>query len=88
PQDVQGEAWDYPDYFFARRVDRLERHAPTEPMLNEAVALIRRPQRPLIVCGGGVKYSQAEEALRRFAERCHLPIAETQAGKGALSSAH
>ncbi|EIY3429152.1 3D-(3,5/4)-trihydroxycyclohexane-1,2-dione acylhydrolase (decyclizing) [Salmonella enterica subsp. enterica serovar Reading] len=88
PQDVQGEAWDYPDYFFARRVYRLERHAPTEPMLNEAVALIRRHQRPLIVCGGGVKYSQAEEALLRFAERCHLPIAETQAGKGALSSAH
>ncbi|MBJ3471192.1 3D-(3,5/4)-trihydroxycyclohexane-1,2-dione acylhydrolase (decyclizing), partial [Salmonella enterica subsp. enterica serovar Corvallis] len=67
---------------------RLARHAPTEPMLNEAVALIRRHQRPLIVCGGGVKYSQAEEALLRFAERCHLPIAETQAGKGALSSAH
>ncbi len=74
--------------FFARRVYRLERHAPTEPMLNEAVALIRRHQRPLIVCGGGVKYSQAEEALLRFAERCHLPIAETRAGKGALSSAH
>ena len=88
PQDVQGEAWDYPDYFFVRRVHRIERHAPTEPMLNDAVALILRHQRPLIICGGGVKYSQAEEALLHFAEQYHLPIAETQAGKGALSSAH
>ncbi|EFG1804817.1 3D-(3,5/4)-trihydroxycyclohexane-1,2-dione acylhydrolase (decyclizing) [Escherichia coli] len=88
PQDVQGEAWDYPDYFFARRVYRLERHVPTELMLNDAVALILRHQRPIIICGGGVKYSQSEQELLRFAEQYHLPIAETQAGKGALSSAH
>ncbi|MGI7008373.1 3D-(3,5/4)-trihydroxycyclohexane-1,2-dione acylhydrolase (decyclizing) [Citrobacter braakii] len=86
PQDVQGEAYDYPDYFFKRRVYRLERHAPTAAMLAEAIEVIRQHKRPMIICGGGVKYSQAESALLDFAQRFGLPIAETQAGKGALSS--
>lgn len=88
PQDVQGEAYDYPESFFAKRVFRLERHAPTAPMLVDALALVATRQRPLIICGGGVKYSQAEQALLQFAERFQLPIAETQAGKGALASEH
>lgn len=88
PQDVQGEAWDYPDYFFTRRVYRLERQLPTPGMLADAGKLLTGKRRPLIICGGGVKYSQAEEALLRFAERFHLPVAETQAGKGALASDH
>lgn len=88
PQDVQGEAYDYPESFFAKRVFRLERHAPTAPMLADALALVATRQRPLIICGGGVKYSQAEQALLQFAERFQLPIAETQAGKGALASEH
>ncbi|GAA3580558.1 3D-(3,5/4)-trihydroxycyclohexane-1,2-dione acylhydrolase (decyclizing) [Gibbsiella greigii] len=88
PQDVQGEAYDYPESFFAKRVFRLERHAPTVPMLADALTLVATRQRPLIICGGGVKYSQAEQALLQFAERFQLPIAETQAGKGALASEH
>ncbi|HBT4924954.1 3D-(3,5/4)-trihydroxycyclohexane-1,2-dione acylhydrolase (decyclizing) [Klebsiella pneumoniae] len=88
PQDVQGEAYDYPEYFFARRVWRLERQSPTDAMLADAEALIKSKRCPLIVCGGGVKYSQAELALLQFAEKFNLPVAETQAGKGAISSEH
>lgn len=88
PQDVQGEAWDYPDYFFNRRVHRLERMQPTDAMLSDAVALLKSKTRPLIVCGGGVKYSAAGQALLAFAEKWQLPIAETQAGKGTLSAEH
>ena len=88
PQDVQGEAWDYPNYFFTKRVHRIERQAPTDPMLVDAERLLSGKRRPLIICGGGVKYSQAEQALLKFAERFHLPVAETQAGKGAIASSH
>lgn len=88
PQDVQGEAWDWPEYFFVKRVHRLERFAPTEGMLQDAFRMINSRKKPLIVCGGGVKYSQATEALLQFAERFNIPVAETQAGKGSFSSGH
>lgn len=88
PQDVQGEAYDYPDYFFAKRIHCLERTAPTKIMLDKALKLMTGKRKPLIVCGGGVKYSQAENELINFAERFKLPIAETQAGKGAIPSSH
>ncbi|GAB3392255.1 3D-(3,5/4)-trihydroxycyclohexane-1,2-dione acylhydrolase (decyclizing) [Azotobacter armeniacus] len=88
PQDVQGEAYDYPDYFFARRVHRLDRRPATEAMLADAVALLQGKRKPLLICGGGVKYSGAAEALQRFAERFAIPFAETQAGKSAIVSAH
>lgn len=88
PQDVQGEAWDYPDYFFAKRLHRIERIAPSEAMLEDAIRLLAGKRRPLIICGGGVKYSQAEVALLQLAERFHLPVAETQAGKGIIASDH
>ncbi len=77
-----------PDYFsLAGSVLSV---TPTEPDAERVVVRwIRRHQRPLIVCGGGVKYLQAEEALLRFAERRHLPTAgKTRAGKGAPVSAH
>ncbi|SER34021.1 3D-(3,5/4)-trihydroxycyclohexane-1,2-dione acylhydrolase (decyclizing) [Azotobacter beijerinckii] len=88
PQDVQGEAYDYPDYFFAKRVHRLDRRPATEAMLADAVALLKGKRKPLLICGGGVKYSGAAEALQRFAERFAIPFAETQAGKSAIVSAH
>ncbi|MEM6161231.1 3D-(3,5/4)-trihydroxycyclohexane-1,2-dione acylhydrolase (decyclizing) [Erwinia sp. P6884] len=88
PQDVQGEAWDYPDYFFQKRVHILDRRLPTQAQLAAALKLIAGKRKPLIVCGGGVKYSGAGEALRDFAERHHIPFAETQAGKGTLLSDH
>ena len=88
PQDVQGEAYDYPDYFFQKRVHRLERRLPTEGQLADALALIAGKKKPMIICGGGVKYSGAGDALRTFAERYSIPFAETQAGKGTIVSDH
>ncbi|MCL7705911.1 thiamine pyrophosphate-binding protein, partial [Enterobacter kobei] len=88
PQDVQGEAWDYPLSFFARRVHHIERRPPDPQRLAQARALIARKRRPLVVCGGGVRYSGAHEAFREFVETLQLPFAETQAGKGALVSDH
>ncbi|RKR54272.1 3D-(3,5/4)-trihydroxycyclohexane-1,2-dione acylhydrolase (decyclizing) [Yokenella regensburgei] len=88
PQDVQGEAWDYPLSFFARRVHHIERRPPDATRLEQARALIARKRRPLVVCGGGVRYSGAHQALQQFVEKYHLPFAETQAGKGALVSDH
>lgn len=88
PQDVQGEAWDFPDYFFQKRVHRLDRRLPTAPQLEDALQLIATRRKPLIICGGGVKYSEAGQALRDFAERYNIPFAETQAGKGTITSDH
>ncbi|MDQ7915496.1 3D-(3,5/4)-trihydroxycyclohexane-1,2-dione acylhydrolase (decyclizing) [Pseudomonas sp. 102515] len=88
PQDVQGEAYDYPDYFFAKRVHRLDRRPPVVAAIEEAVQLLKRKRKPLLICGGGVKYSGAAAALQRFAERFEIPFAETQAGKSAIVSSH
>ncbi|WP_016590337.1 thiamine pyrophosphate-dependent enzyme, partial [Yersinia pestis] len=88
PQDVQGEAWDYPASFFERRVHRIERRPPDTRRLSDALSLIARKRRPLVVCGGGVRYSGAHEAFRAFVENAQLPFTETQAGKGALPSDH
>lgn len=88
PQDVQAMAFDYPQKFFAPRLRRLRRPGADEGELAAAVQALRRAKRPLIVAGGGVHYSLATEALAKFAERCGLPVAETQAGKGALAWDH
>lgn len=88
PQDVQGEAYDYPDYFLAKRVHRIDRRPATEAMLGDALALLKGKRKPLIICGGGVKYSGANRALQAFAERFGIPFAETQAGKSAVVSEH
>ena len=83
PQDVQGEAYDWPESFFARRVHRIDRPLPTGEALEEALALIQAAKRPLVICGGGVRYSEAGEALAAFCEKFAIPFAETQAGKSA-----
>jgi 3D-(3,5/4)-trihydroxycyclohexane-1,2-dione acylhydrolase (decyclizing) len=88
PQDVQAESYDYPEYFFAKRVHRLDRRVPVADAIEQAVALIRGKRRPLLICGGGVRYSGAAAALQAFAERFDIPFVETQAGKSALVSAH
>jgi 3D-(3,5/4)-trihydroxycyclohexane-1,2-dione acylhydrolase (decyclizing) len=84
PQDVQAEAYDWPDELFAPRVWHIPRPVPEPAALARAVELIRSAQRPLLVAGGGVHYSEATEALRHFAETTGIPVADTQAGKGAL----
>ncbi|MGH8330157.1 MAG: 3D-(3,5/4)-trihydroxycyclohexane-1,2-dione acylhydrolase (decyclizing), partial [Pseudomonas fluorescens] len=88
PQDVQAEAYDYPDYFLQKRVHRIERRPATEAMLGDALALFKGKRKPLIICGGGVRYSGANAALQAFAERFDIPFAETQAGKSAVVSSH
>ncbi|PHX45178.1 3D-(3,5/4)-trihydroxycyclohexane-1,2-dione acylhydrolase (decyclizing), partial [Pseudomonas sp. NZIPFR-PS5] len=88
PQDVQAEAYDYPDSFLQKRVHRIDRRPPTEAMLNEAVTLLKGKRKPLLICGGGVRYSGAAAELQAFAERFGIPFSETQAGKSAIVSAH
>ncbi|MGO2336015.1 3D-(3,5/4)-trihydroxycyclohexane-1,2-dione acylhydrolase (decyclizing) [Providencia sp.] len=88
PQDVQGEAWDYPDYFFEKRVHRIERRPATTISLNEAVSLIQSHKKPLLVCGGGVRYSEAHDVFLDFAQRYSIPFGETQAGKSAIVASH
>lgn len=88
PQDVQAEAYDWPDELFATRVWRIPRPVPEPAALEEAAAVLQSAERPLIVAGGGVIYSRATAELRAFAERTGIPVAETQAGKGALPWNH
>jgi 3D-(3,5/4)-trihydroxycyclohexane-1,2-dione acylhydrolase (decyclizing) len=88
PQDVQCEAYDFPEYFFRKRVHRIERRVPTINELQDAVELIKRKKKPIIICGGGVRYSEAGDALKKFAEAFNIPFAETQAGKSAVESEH
>ncbi len=88
PQDVQTEAFAVPDEFLQRRVWHIGRPIPDASSLARLVDLIAGSRRPLIVAGGGVIYSRATEALRRFVERTGVPVGETQAGKGALPWDH
>ncbi|MFC8289534.1 3D-(3,5/4)-trihydroxycyclohexane-1,2-dione acylhydrolase (decyclizing) [Streptomyces sp. NPDC057242] len=88
PQDVQAEAHDWPEEFFAERTWRVRRPRPDRGELDAAVRAVKAAERPLVVAGGGVRYSGAEEALRTFAERTGLPVATTQAGKGVLPYDH
>ncbi|MFS0894829.1 3D-(3,5/4)-trihydroxycyclohexane-1,2-dione acylhydrolase (decyclizing) [Microbacterium sp. 179-I 3D3 NHS] len=83
-QDVQGEAYDYPVEFFRDRTWHVARPPAETAQLHRAAELLRRAERPLIVAGGGVRYSEAEEILQRFAGRLGIPVVETSAGKGAL----
>lgn len=84
PQDVQAEAYDYPVSLFKKTVHRIRRPGIEQDELENVLRLIKQAERPLIIAGGGVHYSQATEALTRLAESCAIPVAETQAGKGAL----
>jgi len=88
PQDVQAEAYDWPEELFAERTWYVARPLPEASIVDKAVDLLRSAQRPLIVAGGGVHYSGAEDALRAFAEATGIPVAETQAGKGSLTYDH
>ncbi|PFQ43073.1 3D-(3,5/4)-trihydroxycyclohexane-1,2-dione acylhydrolase (decyclizing) [Bacillus cereus] len=88
PQDVQGEAWDFPSYFFQKRVHRIERRLPTKASLADAVEMIKRKKKPIMICGGGIRYAEAAEELKQFAETFRIPFGETQAGKSAIESSH
>ncbi|MGI5375586.1 3D-(3,5/4)-trihydroxycyclohexane-1,2-dione acylhydrolase (decyclizing) [Streptomyces sp. CA-251387] len=88
PQDVQAEAYDWPDDLFAERTWVVRRPGADPTELAEAVRAIRSARRPLVIAGGGVHHSRAEEALAEFAEVTRIPVASTQAGKGSLRFDH
>jgi 3D-(3,5/4)-trihydroxycyclohexane-1,2-dione acylhydrolase (decyclizing) len=85
-QDVQGEAFDYPASFFERREWPVARCVPAPRDVVAAANALRAARRPLVIAGGGVRYSEAEDALRRFAGELGIPVAETSAGKGSLTA--
>ncbi|MGM0877310.1 MAG: 3D-(3,5/4)-trihydroxycyclohexane-1,2-dione acylhydrolase (decyclizing) [Bacillota bacterium] len=85
-QDVEGEAFDYDVKFFEKRVHYIDRKLPTERELIGATELIKVSKKPVIVVGGGVKYSEARESIVAFSERYNIPLVETQAGKSAVES--
>lgn len=84
PQDVQGEAYDYPESFFQTRVWTLERRPATAAAIERAAKVIRGAKKPLVICGGGVRYSEAHDELQTFCEATGIPFAETQAGRSAI----
>jgi 3D-(3,5/4)-trihydroxycyclohexane-1,2-dione acylhydrolase (decyclizing) len=88
PQDVQAEAYDYPLAFFEKRVWNVPRAEPDFRALDRAAAMIRAADRPIIVAGGGVIYSDATGVLRQLVEATGIPVGETQAGKGSLPYDH
>lgn len=84
PQDIQSHAYDYPENFFRERTWRIERRLPDPQRIREAVELLNAAERPIIIAGGGVLYSQAETELQAFARAFGIPVGETMAGKGSM----
>ncbi len=88
PQDVEAEAYDYPDYFLQKRVWYMDRRVPSEREIDAAAQMIKNAKKPMIIVGGGVTYSDSEKAVLALAEKCNIPIGETQAGKGQIPFEH
>ena len=88
PQDVQGERYDYPASFFKKRVHRVRRVAVDQYDLKQITEMIKSKSKPVIICGGGVRYSEGEKELLELCEKFNIPISETQAGKGIISWDH
>lgn len=88
PQDVEGEAYDYPEHFLQKRVWHMDRRPITASQLERAESMIRSAKKPILVCGGGVRYSGAEKELLAFAEKYNIPISETQAGRSLIAWDH
>ena len=85
-QDVEGEAYDYPEYFFQKRVHRISRVSAAKEEVQDLAEALSKSKKPLIVVGGGVKYSEAGEAVEAFCKEFNIPFGETQAGKSACKS--
>lgn len=88
PQDVEAEAFDYPDYFLQKRVWYMDRRVPSEREIDAACEMIKNSKKPMIIVGGGVTYSESYESVLRMAEKYNIPIGETQAGKGQIPTDH
>lgn len=87
-QDVEGESYDFPDSFFKKRVHKIIRKPVSAEELADAVAVVKESKKPLVICGGGVRYSEAGEALESFCREFNIPFAETQSGKSACLSSN
>lgn len=87
-QDVEGESYDYPDYFFEKRVHKITRIAPAEDEIKDIAIALLDAKKPLVIAGGGVRYSEAGRTLEAFCEKHNIPFAETQNGKSAVLSSH
>ena len=87
-QDTEGESFDFPDYFFQKRTHKIVRPVAVEEELDDIAAIISAAKKPLVIVGGGVKYSEAGETLENFCAEFHIPFGETQAGKSACKSSH
>ncbi len=87
-QDVEGESYDYPEEFFKKRVHKITRIAPTEDEISEIAEILKFAKKPLIIAGGGVRYSECGDTLEKFCEKHNIPFAETQNGKSAVLSSH
>jgi len=87
-QDTEGESFDYPESFFDKRVHRITRPVAVEEELEDLVNIIKAGKKPLVIVGGGVKYSDAGETVEAFCQEFNIPFGETQAGKSACISSH
>lgn len=87
-QDVEGESYDFPTYFFKKRVHRITRPCAVEEELEDVVSILAQAKKPLVIVGGGVRYSEAGEVVEKFCEEFKIPFGETQAGKSACRSSH
>ncbi|MDF2538423.1 MAG: iolD [Herbinix sp.] len=88
PQDVQGESFAFPEYFFEKRVHRISRTTPDELEIAEVLKLVVNKKKPLVIVGGGARYSEAGDDIRVFCEKYTIPFAETQSGKSVIASSH
>ncbi len=88
PQDVQGESYEYPDYFFKKRVHVIDRQPSQESRVISLASAMSKSKKPFVICGGGVRYSEAGKELLEFCEKFNIPVGETQAGKSACISSH
>ena len=88
PQDVEGEAYDYPEYFFKKRVHRITRPVAPDEEIQDIADVIAASKKPIVIVGGGVRYSLAGEVMEEFCETFNIPFGESQAGKSACRSDH
>lgn len=86
PQDVEGESYDFPDEFLQKRVHKIIRLAPAKEELSDVSEILLTAKKPMVICGGGVRYSEAGETLEKFCREFNIPFAETQSGKTACLS--
>ncbi len=87
-QDVEGESYDYPEEFFKKRVHKITRIAPSSDEIADIAEILKNAKKPLVIAGGGVRYSEAGETLQKFCEKHNIPFAETQSGKSSVLSSH